>query len=95
MISHCANRACARPFHYLRGGRPYRFELKAPNWPCTDVPNAICSAKPSQATVFFWLCEPCSRKFSLQFNCRDGAGLTPLLHEEAKRGPAPVVAVRE
>lgn len=94
MISHCANPGCGMPFHYLRGGRLYRFELRAPSSPCKDVPNAICGAEPSRATVFFWLCEPCSRKFSLEFNFRDGASLRPLANAGARLGPAPVVAVQ-
>jgi hypothetical protein len=95
MISHCANRACASPFHYLRGGRLYRFDLRAPSTPCTDVPNAICSSKPAHATVFFWLCEPCSAKYSLHFNFRDGIRLAPLEAHATRLGTAPVIAVQQ
>lgn len=95
MISHCANQSCAQPFHYLRGGRLYRFELRAPSTPCADVPNAICSLKPSHATVFFWLCEQCSAKYSLYFNLRDGIRLVPLMDNVAKLSTAPVIAVRQ
>jgi hypothetical protein len=28
MISHCANPDCGVPFHHLRGGRLFRFEVK-------------------------------------------------------------------
>lgn len=94
MISHCANPACAMPFHYLRGGRLYRFELRAPSLPCTGVPNAICDAKPSHATVFFWLCEPCSRKFSLEFHIHEGAKLVPRKDMGEKYSRAPVVSVQ-
>lgn len=77
MISQCANRACARPFHYLRSGRLYRFEITSPSFPCNDVPNSICSVKPSRVAVFFWLCEPCVTKYSLRFNYREGVTLVP------------------
>ncbi len=30
MISNCANPACNKPFHYLRGGRLYRFDAPLP-----------------------------------------------------------------
>ena len=89
LISLCANPACGRPFHYLRGGRLYRFEVRAPSSPCKDVPNAICSTKPSHSTVFFWLCEPCSRKFSLQFKSHEGASLVPLTDPAFKAGSHP------
>jgi len=95
MISHCANHACALPFHYLRGGRLYRFELKEPHTPCADVPNAICDSKPSRATVFFWLCERCSVSYALRFNVREGVRLVSLLNHAQKVGTAPVVAVAE
>lgn len=95
MISCCANPSCGRPFHYLRGGRLYRFELSAPSAPCADVPNAICTSKPSHATVFFWLCRECSTKYSLHFNFRDGARLVPRADGTAEPRTAPVIAVRQ
>lgn len=95
MISHCANRACALPFHYLRGGRLYRFDLKEPRRPCADVPNAICNSKPSYASVFFWLCEGCSAKYALRFNVREGVRLVALMDHMPKAGTAPVIAVAE
>ncbi len=93
MISQCANRDCAVQFHYMRGGHLYRFDLKSPAPPCTDVPNAICSEKPLHATVFFWLCEPCSSRYSLRFNRRDGVQLVALPASATRPTTAPVVAV--
>lgn len=93
MISHCANPDCTQPFHYLRGGRLYRFDIKSPSTPCSDVPNAICSLKPSRATVFFWLCDECSSKHSLRFNLRDGISLISLTEPARKLSTAPVIAV--
>lgn len=93
MISHCANPECVRPFHYLRGGRLYRFDIRNPSTPCIDVSNAICSLKPSHVTVFFWLCEQCSSKHSLKFNFRDGVRIVPSTERTTKLGSTPVVAV--
>jgi hypothetical protein len=93
MISHCANPDCRLPFHYLRGGRLYRFDIRHPTTPCSDVPNAICSLKPSQGTVFFWLCEKCFSKYSLRFNFRDGISLVSLTDPVRKHNTAPVIAV--
>jgi hypothetical protein len=77
MISHCANPACQAPLHYLRGGRLYRFDVKSPEEPCHDVPNAICTSKPAQAAIFFWLCQECCSRFSLSFDLRLGVRLVP------------------
>jgi hypothetical protein len=90
MISHCVNPECGRPFHYLRGGRLYRFEVRRPAEPCQDVPNAICSVKPSSKTVFFWLCETCCSKLTLKFAPESGVILVPL-PSSGRLSSAPVV----
>lgn len=95
MISYCANPDCRLPFHYLRGGRLYRFDIRHPTTPCSDVPNAICSLKPSHGTVFFWLCEKCSSKYSLRFNFRDGISLAALMEPVREHSTAPVIAVED
>ena len=94
MISHCSNPDCKVPFHYLRGGRLYRFDIRHLSAPCNDVPNAVCSLKPSHAAVFFWLCEQCSLKFSVKFNSQEGLSLAPLINAPRKR-VAPVVTPGE
>jgi len=93
MISHCANPDCKLPFQYWRGGRLYRFDIRHPSTPCSDVPNAICSTRPSHAAVFFWLCEQCSLKYSLKFNVREGLALVSLTDPARKQSTAPVVTV--
>ena len=93
MISHCANPSCALPFHYLRGGRLYRFDIAPVGTPSADVPNAICSLKPSRATIFFWLCGQCSSKYSLCFNFRDGVSPGLLTGPAKKASTAPVIAM--
>jgi hypothetical protein len=93
MISHCANPNCRIPFHYLRGGRLYRFDIKSPSPPCNDVPNAICSLKPSSAAVFFWLCDHCLANYSLRFNYQEGVTLVSHPSSQLLTMDAPVVAV--
>ncbi len=93
MISHCANPACALPFHYLRGGRLYRFDIRSPQVPCVDVPNSICTEKAPHATVFFWLCEQCSSQYSLRFDCHEGAKLVGLPSRSPRATRTPVIAV--
>ena len=80
MISKCANPTCNTDFHYLRGGRLYRFDLRCPVQPCKDVPNAICADKPSQASIYFWLCDRCSIHYTLRFSTQNGISVLPLQH---------------
>lgn len=93
MISQCANPSCSVQFHSLKGGRLYRFEVRAPQPPCADVPNSICELKPKRATVYFWMCSQCSSKFSLSFDSQRGVQLTSL--KRAPRGDALVIVNEE
>ncbi len=95
MISHCANPDCAAPFHYLRGGRLYRFEVKSSSPPRNDVPNAICSRKAPLTTVYFWLCESCCSTLSLRFDPGRGIRLQPLPASAKSISKAPVIVETE
>src|SRR5690349_15953906 len=95
MISHCANPDCAAPFHYLRGGRLYRFEVKSPSSPCSDVPNAIYSHKATMVTVYFWLCKSCCSRLSLRFDPTTGVRLQPLPASAESITQAPVIVEAE
>jgi hypothetical protein len=92
MISTCANPACNKPFHYLRGGRLYRFDAVSPPDQSADVSNAVSAIGPTYMAVFFWLCKECSSKLSLKFDGRR-VSVTPL--DTARHGlsRAPVVVV--
>ena len=65
MIEKCANPTCSRPFHYLRGGRLYCFELR---------PGVAFASRQSakRITVYFWICERCSASLSLEFDAERG-----------------------
>jgi hypothetical protein len=45
-----------------------------------DVPNAICASKPSHASVYFWLCCDCSRKYTVRFSSYQGVSVVPLAY---------------
>lgn len=91
MISHCANPECGAPFHYLRGGRLYRFEVNSPPGAWREVPNAITTLRPPRATVYFWLCDECSATYSLKFSPRRGLVLGRLVKGLRPARSAPVV----
>jgi len=78
MVKTCANPACAAPFHYWRGGKLFRCDLKTPSEPCLDVPDQICQLKPTRSSVFFWLCENCCATMTLSFDPHKGLAVVPL-----------------
>ncbi len=90
MISKCANPDCATAFHYLRGGKLYRFDLRHPHEPCADVPNAICANRPAHASVYFWLCADCSRRYTVRFALRKGVSVVPTTFVPEHCGPVVV-----
>ncbi len=92
MISTCANPVCKKPFHYLRGGRLYRFDAPYPHNYSDDIPNAICAT--TRHAVFFWLCRSCSSKFTLRFNGRE-VSITTLDLPASATTRKPIVALGE
>jgi len=95
MITACANPACNRPFHYLRGGRLYRFDLRAPQFRGKGLSNAISEAAHDRTTLFFWLCKQCSANLSLRFEPNTGITIVPLACRREARQRAPVVIPHE
>ena len=93
MISKCANPKCEVEFHYLRGGRLYRFDVRRPKAPCTDLPNAILAQNPSNTTVYFWLCEKCSKVNTVQFSLTKGMKVQSIAHRSMRFSPVVVKAV--
>ncbi len=65
MIHKCANPDCHTAFKYFRDGKLYEF-------PVGGRPGA----KPAMGSLrkMFWLCEPCSRNFTLALE--EGAVVT-------------------
>ncbi len=92
MISQCANAACSRPFHSLRRGRLFRFEVRHPSEPCRDIPYTVCSKRPGHASIYFWLCETCVRTHTLRFDPHSGVRLVarrPLVSAATNRAATP------
>lgn len=64
----CANPACATAFHWLGGGKFFRFRAE-------PVPEKTDNAGPSKMhrVKHFWLCERCSHVFTLAY--AEGTGV--------------------
>ena len=95
MITACANPACNEPFHYLRGGCLYRFDLRFPKSWSTDVHHAASDVKHDRTTVFFWLCGKCSANLSLRFDRSAGLTLVPSGSGRKARQQGQVVVTHE
>lgn len=93
MISKCANPKCEVEFHYLRGGRLYRFDVRRPKAPCPDLPNAILAQNLSNTTVYFWLCEKCSQVNTVEFSLTKGMKVQPIARSSMRFSPVVVKAV--
>ncbi len=88
MISRCANPACNKPFHYLRGGRLYRFDGRTTSTDPKAVLNAAYTISPGRMSVFFWLCKECSSKLLLRF---DGSSVAVVPAQLGNYSNTPVI----
>lgn len=78
MTAKCANPSCSVPFHRLRGGKLFRFEVRLPCESCRDVPDTVCSTKSGLASVYFWLYEKCALSTTLSFDAVRGLNVEPI-----------------
>jgi hypothetical protein len=62
----CANPACATAFHWLAGGRFYRFGTGAVAPETKD--QAAEHAEKAAPAKHYWLCEACSQSYTLEFD---------------------------
>jgi hypothetical protein len=72
----CANPACPAAFHWLAGGKFFRFR------PEEKIPTDKNAAESNPASVehgvkHFWLCERCSHLFTLAYEPGEGVVLKP------------------
>jgi hypothetical protein len=75
----CANGRCAEPFDY-RKGRLFRFQYRLKN----------VEPGTGHAVVHFWLCEKCTRVYTLEYREKSGATVLRLKHPPARGHKAKV-----
>jgi len=75
----CANPACQSAFHWLGGGKFFRFRPDSP----TPSSEALVSRPPAEprGVRHYWLCERCSHVFSLAYDENQGVVLKLLRPE--------------
>lgn len=72
----CANPACAAAFHWLAGGRFFRFR------PGELAPSTkIDAAEEAPVVKHFWLCESCAQTYTLTFHKGRGIVVEPMWAE--------------
>lgn len=74
--------ARAAPFLYRRGGRLFRYDVKAPSEPWLDIPDQICQLKLIWRSVFFWMCENYCSNVTLRFDWHAGHSVVLLRRTE-------------
>lgn len=71
----CANPGCPAAFHWLGGGKFFRFR---PDQPAED---SLMNTLNTHGVKHFWLCERCSHVFTLVYEGENGVVLRLLLEE--------------
>jgi len=61
----CANPSCASAFHWLAGGRFFRF--RAGDFAGATKDQAAACADPAAAVKHYWLCESCGDAYTLSY----------------------------
>jgi hypothetical protein len=78
MLSKCANPSCSTPLIYLREGK--LFVVQPVSRPKLSHPKPTQQgpilAKPSNRVEHFWLCGPCSERFTLVYDFEIGVRVT-------------------
>jgi hypothetical protein len=77
----CANPACATAFHWLGGGKFFRFRADAAQRESDSSDAAAIPAHNLHGVKHFWLCERCSHIFTLAYENESGVVLTLLWPE--------------
>ncbi len=85
MLSKCANPGCPAPFRYLHQGKLFRLDTGS------EHPAGQPSEKGVRHLEFFWLCEECAARVTL--NYKKGVGITTVLLTKTKRRAASASAL--
>ncbi len=79
MLSQCANSQCSKPFLRLREGKLFVVEVGRLSKPGDPAEPRHASARKSQKRVeHYWLCDDCSRHWTLACDAEQGIALAPL-----------------
>jgi hypothetical protein len=87
MLSKCANPGCPAPFLYLHQGKLFRLDTGTEHSAARSSAAQSSAAQSKDRTVrhleFFWLCEECAAKLTLDY--KKGVGITTVSRSETQR----------
>lgn len=87
----CANPACPAAFHWLAGGRFFRFK-PGELTPTTKTEAAEASGEPPKVK-HYWLCETCSHTYTLNYYVESGVVVEPRWRELPLSEPLKQISV--
>jgi len=79
MVSKCANTLCSASFRYLHSGKLFRFDARH----SPDVADAAVG-KARKSVELFWLCEECTRRFTVVWDPAEGARAIALIDQSLR-----------
>ncbi len=74
MVSKCANPGCSSIFRYLHEGKLFQVPAKS-----------VLDSNPSRHDEFFWLCNECSKRFTIAVDSSTGAHIVTRLPPRVMR----------
>jgi hypothetical protein len=77
MISKCANPSCSAHFLYLHQGRVFRILRRSEEIPDQQL-GVDPSVKKHAQVEFYWLCDTCSRAWTIRYQEGIGVSVQPL-----------------
>lgn len=79
MLSKCASPECPNTLHYLREGKLFKVESDS------EIALVAGQKKPARKVEHFWLCGPCSERYTLINDKDSGVQIVekPLLRRAA------------
>ena len=75
MLSKCANPSCPASFRYFHQGKLFRMEVENSN---PDEAVLTRAGKSVRRAEFFWLCDQCAKRMTLELGSDGGVVVTPL-----------------
>jgi hypothetical protein len=83
MVSKCANPGCSSVFLYLHAGKIFRMEVETSNPVPASFGTDAEMKKPARRVEFFWLCNECASKMTLDCHKDGGAKLRSIAQAKA------------
>jgi hypothetical protein len=75
MLSKCANLSCTASFRYFHQGKLFRMEVESSD---PDETVLTRTGKVVRRMEFFWLCDECATRMTLEHDCNGSVVVKPV-----------------